>query len=131
MKKLLIAAAVIVLIGIGSFVAMRGGTKSDEQTPASQMSESQARVAAENEILIKDFKFGPTNLKIKKGTTVTWTNLDDARHDISPTEESDNFKSSELLSKDQSYTFTFNQAGTYEYNCSPHPYMKGTVEVTE
>jgi plastocyanin len=80
---------------------------------------------------IKDFAFSPKTLKIKKGATVTWTNRDSAKHDIDPDNESPDFKESELLAQGESYSFTFNTVGTYTYHCSPHPYMKATVEVVE
>lgn len=87
--------------------------------------------AMPNEVFIKDFAFAPGERTVKKGTKVTWTNKDSARHDISPTSGGSDFKASELLAKGESYSFTFNTAGTYTYKCSPHPYMKGTVVVTE
>lgn len=80
---------------------------------------------------IKDFAFSQKTLKIKKGTQVTWTNRDSAKHDITPDKQSEDFKNSELLAKDASYNFTFNTVGTYAYHCSPHPYMKATIEVVE
>lgn len=78
---------------------------------------------------IEGFAYSQMKLKIKQGTTVTWTNKDDARHDITPDEASDNFMPSELLAKGKSYSYTFKEVGTYAYHCSPHPYMKATVEV--
>ncbi len=80
---------------------------------------------------IKDFSFSQKSLRIKKGTTVTWTNRDTAKHDITPDTETDAFKSSKLLAKGESYSFTFDTAGKYSYICSPHPYMKASVEVIE
>lgn len=84
-----------------------------------------------NEVFIKDFAFGPAKMTIKKGTTITWTNKDSAHHDITPDKEDPGFVPSQLLAKDQSYSFTFNNVGTYKYHCSPHPYMKAIIEVTE
>lgn len=80
---------------------------------------------------IKDFAFGQKTLKIKKGTKVTWTNRDEARHDVTPDTESAAFVASKLLGQGESYSFTFDTAGTYSYICSPHPYMKASVEVVE
>lgn len=80
---------------------------------------------------IKDFAYAPAKVQVKKGAAVTWTNQDNDRHDVNPDRDSENFKASGLLGKGESYTFTFNQTGTYTYHCSPHPYMKGTVEVVE
>lgn len=95
-----------------------GTTPDDNQTAAS-------------EIEIENFAFTPNNITVKKGTTVTWTNKDSTRHDVTPDEKTAEFKASELLDKDESYSVTFNTSGTYTYFCSLHPYMKGTVTVTE
>lgn len=80
---------------------------------------------------IKDFAFSKSAIKIKKGTKVVWTNQDSAKHDIAPDTESAAFKASELLKQGESYEFTFDTVGTYAYHCSPHPYMKASVEVVE
>ena len=80
---------------------------------------------------IQDFSYQPEKIIIKKGTTVTWTNQDSARHDVTPDQPSADFEASELLAQGESYSFTFNTVGTYSYFCSPHPYMKGVVEVVE
>lgn len=87
--------------------------------------------ASANEITIKNYEFQPEKLTIKAGTTVKWTNQDTAKHDITPDSPSADFVASELLAKGESYSFTFAKAGTYTYFCSPHPYMKATIEVTE
>lgn len=84
-----------------------------------------------NSVTIDDFEYKPDKITIKKGTTVTWTNNDSAGHDITPENPSDAFKASKLLKKGESYSFKFETPGTYNYYCSPHPYMKGVVEVTE
>lgn len=76
------------------------------------------------DISIRNFSFDPSLLTINPGTTVTWTNLDSAPHQI----KSDSFNSSSL-SQGQSYSFTFNGTGTFDYSCSIHPSMKGTVIV--
>jgi plastocyanin len=82
-------------------------------------------------VAIEDFAFSPSKLTIKKGTTVTWTNKDTARHDVTPDNETADFKASKLLAKGESYSVTFNSLSTYTYICSPHPYMQASVEVVE
>jgi amicyanin len=85
-----------------------------------------------NSVSISNYSFNPATLKVKKGTKVTWTNHDTARHDIvMDAGQAANGPSSKLIGKDQTYSFTFDTVGTYKYHCSPHPYMKGTVEVSE
>lgn len=97
-----------------------------------QQSSQPEEQTAPNSVSIVDFAFSPKKMVVKKGTTVTWTNKDSARHDINPDEDyGDAFKPSELLAKGDKYSFTFDTVGTYAYHCSPHPYMKATIEVTE
>lgn len=97
----------------------------------SSQSSNMSQPVAPNTVQIRDFAFGPEKITIKKGTTITWTNHDDAHHDVFPTSGASDFTASKLLAKGESHSFTFNQVGTYTYKCSPHPYMKASVEVTE
>ncbi|HYC16929.1 MAG TPA: cupredoxin family copper-binding protein [Pseudolabrys sp.] len=81
--------------------------------------------AADAEVKIGNFTFGPQELKVKSGTTVTWINEDDIPHTVvSP----NNFRSKALDSEDK-YSFTFTTPGTYKYFCSLHPHMTGTIVV--
>ncbi len=74
---------------------------------------------------IDNFTFGPQELKVKSGTTVTWTNEDDIPHTVvSP----NNFRSKPLDSEDK-FSFTFTTPGSYKYFCSLHPHMTGTIVV--
>ncbi len=76
-------------------------------------------------VKIDNFTFGPQELKVKSGTTVTWTNEDDIPHTVvSP----NNFRSKPLDSEDK-FSFTFTTPGTYKYFCSLHPHMTGTIVV--
>ena len=76
-------------------------------------------------VMIGNFTFGPQELKVKAGTTVTWTNDDDIPHTVvSP----NNFRSKALDSEDK-FSFTFTTPGTYKYFCSLHPHMTGTIVV--
>ena len=84
-------------------------------------------VLASVSVSIQNFAFTPTNLTVKKGTTVTWTNKDSIGHTVT----GDSGISSALLSQGESYSFTFNQTGQFSYHCNPHPGMIGTVTVTE
>lgn len=129
----------VVVIGSITIFAMRdsGNEAMTVSDTKSNMSDRGGAIHSENEVVetdkvsIENFDFQPHNIKVKVGTTVTWTNEDDARHDVTPDEVSDDFTGSELLEKGESYSFTFTKSGTYSYNCSPHPYMKGVVEVIE
>jgi amicyanin len=76
-------------------------------------------------VKIANFTFGPQELKVKAGTTVTWTNEDDMPHTVvSP----NNFRS-KVLDAEGTYSFTFTTPGAYKYFCSLHPHMTGTIVV--
>ena len=76
---------------------------------------------------IVDFKFTPAALAIKVGTTVMWTNNDAIAHTV-------NFMTgginSSVLNQNDRFTHTFTAPGTYDYICSIHPFMHGSVTVT-
>ena len=78
------------------------------------------------EVKIDNFSFGPAELKVSVGTTVTWTNRDDIPHTAVSTDKT--FKS-KVLDTDEKFSFTFSKPGTYEYFCSIHPKMTGKVVV--
>jgi plastocyanin len=88
-----------------------------------------SNAVATNSVSIADFAFSPANITVKKGTAVTWTNNDSAQHTV--TGDADGGPHSQPLSKGDSYTFTFNTAGTFSYHCSFHSNMTGKVVVTE
>lgn len=82
---------------------------------------------APNTVNIQNNAFNPNSLTVQTGTTVNWVNLDSNTHRV--TSDSDVFDSGNL-SKDQSYSFTFSQPGTYTYHCTLHPNEVGTIIVT-
>jgi len=78
------------------------------------------------EIKIDNFSFAPAVLTVPAGTQVTWTNRDDIPHNV--TTDGAAIKSKTLYTDDK-FSFTFTKPGTYQYFCSIHPKMKGTVVV--
>jgi plastocyanin len=81
---------------------------------------------AEMEVKIDNFTFNPPRLTVKAGTTVKWLNDDDIPHTV--VSSSKTFKSHALDTLDQ-FSFTFETPGLYEYFCSLHPHMTGTIVV--
>ena len=82
--------------------------------------------AADAEVQIDQYAFLPQRITVKPGTTVTWTNEDDAPHTIASSAKL--FKSKALDTGDK-FSFTFTTPSTYAYFCSLHPQMTGTVTV--
>ena len=79
-------------------------------------------------IAIQNFAFSPSSVTIKKGDRIMWTNKDAVVH--TATSDTGNFDSSSL-STNKNYNRTFNTVGTFTYHCTPHPFMEGTIIVTE
>ena len=63
---------------------------------------------------------------VSTGTTVTWTNKDSVIHTV--TEVNDGFDSG-FLKQGDTWSFTFDEPGEYEYYCLPHPWMRAKVIV--
>jgi plastocyanin len=82
--------------------------------------------AAKAKVTIDNFTFAPAELTISAGTTVTWDNHDDIPHSV--VEKNKLFRS-KALDTDESYSFTFTSAGTYDYFCGLHPHMVGKIIV--
>jgi len=79
------------------------------------------------QVNIDNFSFTPATLSVPVGAKVTWSNKDDVPHTIVSTNNA--FPHSPALDTDQSFSYTFAKAGTYEYYCSVHPKMLGKVVV--
>ena len=77
---------------------------------------------------IVDYAFNAPDITVSAGTTVTWTNNGQRGHTVTSADGS--FKSPGTLVNGQTYSFTFNAAGTFKYVCLIHSSMKGTVTVT-
>jgi amicyanin len=86
-------------------------------------------VAAGPTVTIQDFKFSPATLNVKVGTTVTFVQEDSVPHTATGSGNSSLIRSP-TLTKGQTYTVTFTKPGTYDYICSIHPYMHGSVVVS-
>ncbi len=110
------------------------GTNQPPVTPPNPQSTEQGQSNSQ-QVVIKNSSFAPANLKIKKGTTVTWVNEDTIKHNVVASDPSNTGglpTANPLLGKQDTYSFTFNEVGTFKYLCTPHAsFMKGTVEVTE
>ncbi len=95
------------------------------QTQTPEASPTQKLTAQPVTIILTNFAFVPEKLTILKGTTVVWTQEDSG---ISHTVTGTGFDSGSL-SKGQTFSKLFNDAGIFNYGCSIHPSMRGTIIV--
>src|ERR1700739_4576560 len=85
-----------------------------------------SNAADSSKITVDNFTFVPPVLHVKTGSTITWTNHDDIPHSIVCPALS---VRSHPMDTNDSFSFTFTQAGTFTYLCGLHPFMHGQVEV--
>ena len=74
----------------------------------------------------------PADIIISTGDTVQWDNVDTAAHTVSggsPANGPSGVFDSSLLMAGGDYSFTFDDAGNYDYFCMVHPWMVGSVTV--
>lgn len=75
-------------------------------------------------VAMKNMKFSPATIEIKKGDTVEWKNDDITPH----TATSATFDSASIA-PDASWKHIFNDTGSFPYSCTFHPDMKAAVLV--
>jgi amicyanin len=79
------------------------------------------------EVSMEGIAFQPAEVTVSAGDTVTWTNNDSVGHDVT----ADSFSSGEpgAMASGDTFEHTFEEAGTFDYVCTVHPGMEGTVVV--
>ena len=77
-----------------------------------------------HQVTIENFAFSSKEITIKVGDTVTWTQQDAVIH----TTTGDIWDSGDL-NQGQTYSKTFDRAGTYDYHCNYHSTMQGKIIV--
>jgi plastocyanin len=86
---------------------------------------------ADNQVQMFTYAFLPASMTVKAGTTITWINNDEAEHTVATKDkmlDSPHLKTINIKPGD-SFSFTFDKAGTYEYFCAVHPAMKAKIVV--
>jgi plastocyanin len=121
---LLFACLALGLVGVGC------GGDDDDDGGSADTTEEQPAPAAEGggtEVSMKDIKFDPEEVTVKAGDTVTWVNDDGVGHDVT----GDDFSSGDpgAMQNGDTFEHTFDTAGTFDYVCTVHPKMTGTVKV--
>jgi amicyanin len=96
--------------------------------PSATTSTAAAPPVAGTAVSITNFAFAPANLTVKVGDTVTWTNKDEEPHTVVANDGSFH---SPGMDANGTYSFTFTSPGSFDYICSIHPFMRGTVVVNK
>jgi plastocyanin len=77
-------------------------------------------------IVMQNLAYANTRVEISRGTTVVWENRDAVPH----TSTADDGRwDSGLIEGGRSWSRTFGETGSFNYHCTPHPFMKATIIV--
>jgi plastocyanin len=114
----LVLSCLIILTGIPALVSC--GTSSTATIPTTSTPGQSATVTIEN------IAYSPVDITVSVGTTVTWTNKDPVTHTV--TSDTGIFDSGDM-SQGNTFSYTFNETGTFNYHCKIHSSMHGTVTV--
>lgn len=100
---------------------------SGPQTHVVAMAEGSAVAGCE----VDNACYTPHTITVNSGDTVLWDNVDEAAHTVNSITDGapDGMFDSDLVMMNESFEFTFQDSGTYEYFCIVHPWMAGTVVV--
>jgi plastocyanin len=123
--KWLTGIAAVVTVGCGAFAVAAAVTSDD----GGDGTTPQPGGEPTEQVMIRDFAFVPPELSVPAGSTVSWTNEDGTTHTVRDSEGT--VIASSNLGQGDTYTVTFDEAGTYDYICTIHTNMTGTVTVTE
>jgi amicyanin len=117
-RRTAVLGAVALLSLIGAALPATTAAQSDQ--PALNMVEGSPTD-------ITSWAFDNPNLAISAGQTVTWTNMGSMQHSV--TADDGSFDSG-LVDPNNTFSMEFDNPGTYNYHCTPHPWMKATITVS-
>lgn len=117
------AVAVLALLGLG---ACGGSSDSDTAADTNSGDTPSDEPATGDTVVIEGFKFSPTPLTVKVGTTIMVENKDSATHTLTADDES---LDTGNLDGGGSGSITVDKAGEIAYHCELHDYMKGIIRV--
>ncbi|MCA9388250.1 cupredoxin domain-containing protein [Candidatus Berkelbacteria bacterium] len=123
MKKFLTISLVVALAILTS-----GCSKQSAADTPTDSGTLESPISDQAQLTIKDFQFQPNKLVVKVGTVVGVANQDKVAHSI--TADDGSFDTG-LIDKGKSGSLTLDQAGTFTFHCTPHPFMTGTITVVD
>jgi plastocyanin len=118
----LLATSAAALVALAPFAAAEPGAPAHPPAAAPAQQPAPQNVA----VPIRNYAFSPPDLMVNVGDTVTWTNTDDAPHNVMSTDGPASF-GSDTLQKGATFSYTFTTPGTYKYVCTFHPGMSASV----
>jgi len=128
--NMVLLSSLVVLFAIASMVAIAPGAFADHHMQTVTNAPGSSTPGCED---TADGCFIPSPVTIPMGGTVTWENNDTAAHTStggSATEGPSGVFDSSLIMAGSSFSYEFEDAGTFDYFCMVHPWMAGAVMVS-
>lgn len=127
----ILSFSLITFTGCGS----DSSTSSVNNSPDNGGNEEPVDTQGPNDVWMNAGSFNVSNLNIEAGTTVTWTNTSDVNHTVTSGTRGDadagELFDSGSIAPGGTFSFTFENAGSYAYFCAFHSGMDAEVTVTE
>ena len=138
-KKIIITITTIIaataLGAVFGSCAPAGEGLADTQDEAIEEETDEQTAVVRAEVVIENTSYQPRTLTVSPGTTVTWVNNDDFVHTVvsgtSEAADSGTMFDSGDIAAGETFEFTFQEQGTFDYFCDIHSGMDGQVIVEE
>ena len=130
-EKTLIVFSKLGFIIFMTYVSIISGCNKYDSSSNSYSNNNNNHTPGANEVFIQGNSFSPANKTIAVGTTIKWTNYDGYAHTVTsgaPGSASGLFDSGNIGSNG-TFSYTFDQEGTFNYFCKIHNSMRGTITV--
>lgn len=137
--ELVVPVLIVLAIGAGIGLASAGIYQLATGSPIFTASAGSLGVSSSVSVSIpkgvgntQALNYVPASVTVANGGTVVWTNNDPVPHTVTSTNVPSGASSFDSGNMNANATFShkFTVAGTYQYVCSYHPWMHGTVVVT-
>ena len=133
-KSTILIIVLVIVLAIGGALALTHKSNnssgySSSNNASSSSSSNTTNAAAAGSIDIKNMMFTPPQISIAKGGSVTWTNNDSTTHTVVDDLTNVGGPASGDIAPGSTYSFKFEKTGSFQYHCSIHPSMRGTIVV--
>ncbi len=140
MNKILAAIMIVIVLAVGGWAifgrnnsnnsSLYGNSSNNSAQSSNNTTATGANQASmSGSININNMMFTPSQITVAKGGTVTWTNNDSTTHTVVDDLNNVGGPASGEIAPGKTYSFTFNKTGSFQYHCSIHPSMRGTIVV--
>jgi plastocyanin len=126
MRRIILSMTVAALVLVSALVGVVVSAGAHQQQPGETRQQQQQHPT--KKVLIKNFRFSPAKITIKRGTRVVWINKDTAPHTATATNKPRSFDSGRL-GQGERFSHTFRRVGKKPYYCEIHPDMRGRITV--